>query len=452
MSEDRLGRLLGWVAQARYESLPREAIEAAKACLLNTVAAMLGGSGAPGAREVVHQVRHWEGRAECTVAVHGFKAPAPFAALANGVMAHAMDFDDTQVGTGFHPNVSLLPALFAALETAPVASGRDLLLAHVTGLEIGCRMTLAATHRAAHPWLTSTLFGVFGAAIAAGKVARLDERLLRHAVGIVYSSAGGNRQGLLDGAHMQRVQPGLCAQAAVTAVSLASAGVTGAHDVLEGHYGLYPSYYGADYEPEALVRDLGREFRMLELALKPFPCCSYAQEPIEAALRLAGEHPFRPDEIAEVRASVGSAHAARLVDRPYRAGSWAQVDAQFSMQYLLAAALSRRSLGLAELQEDALLDPALADLAGRVVVAVDPQSEGTVAMRFTNGGEASLRVPVAPGHPSRPFDESRLFAKLKDCAAHAAVPRSAAQAASIAEAVRRLDACERGADLLALLA
>jgi 2-methylcitrate dehydratase PrpD len=452
MSEDRLGRMVGWVAQARYQGLPREAIEAAKACLLNTVAAMLGGSGAPGAREVVGQVRHWQGRPECTVAVHGFKAPAPFAALANGVMAHAMDFDDTQVGTGFHPNVSLVPALLAALETTHAASGRDLLLAHVAGLEIGCRMTLAATHRAAHPWLTTTLFGVFGAAVAAGKVARLDERLLRHAVGIVYSSAGGNRQGLLDGAHTQRLQPGLCAQAAVTAVSLAAAGVTGAHDVLEGHYGLYPSCYGADYDPEALVRDLGREFRMLELALKPFPCCSYAQEPIEAALRLAGENSFRPEEITEVRVSVASAHAARLVDRPYEPGSCAQVDAQFSMQYLVAAALCRASLGLADFQESALGDPVVRDMARRVSVAVDPRAEGNVAVRFANGSEAALRVPVAVGHPSRPFDESRLFAKLKDCAAHAAEPVSEAQAARIAEAVHRLDGCERGAQLMAMLA
>src|SRR5688572_13887048 len=206
---DPLGRLVAWIAATRYEDLPAEAINASKTYLLNTAAAMLAGSSAPGAPEVVAQVREWGGRPESTVVVHGFKAPAPLAALANGVMAHAMDFDDTQVGTGLHANVSIVPALIAAAETAPTVSGRDVLLAHVLGLELACRMTLAATNRASHPWLTTTLFGVFGAAAAAGKILGLDEARLRHAVGIVYSSAGGNRQGLLDGTLIQRVQPGI---------------------------------------------------------------------------------------------------------------------------------------------------------------------------------------------------------------------------------------------------
>ena len=182
---------------------------------------MLAGSGAPGAPEIVSQVREWGGRPESTVAVHGLKVPAPMAALANGVMAHAMDYDDTQVGTGLHANVVVVPALLAMVETIPKASGRDLLLAHALGLELACRMTLAATNRGGHPWLTTTLFGIFGATLAAGKIAGLDAARLRHALGIAYSSAAGNRQGLLDGTLIQRVQPGLCAQAAVAAVAFA---------------------------------------------------------------------------------------------------------------------------------------------------------------------------------------------------------------------------------------
>ena len=452
MGGDPLGKLLAWVAAAKYEDLPAAAIDASKACLVNTAAAMLAGSNAPGAAEVVRQVREWGGRPESTVAVHGLKLPAPLAAFANGVMAHAMDFDDTQVGTGFHPNVSVVPALLAATEISAGASGCDVLLAHVLALEVACRMTLAATNRASHPWLTTTLFGVFGAAIAAGKILGMHEPLLRHAVGIAYSSAGGNRQGLLDGTLIQRVQPGFCAQAGVAAAALARQGVTGAQDTLEGRYGLYPSYYGEDYEPQALTSGLGRDFRMLELALKPYPCCSYSQEPIEAALELVRAHGIGADNLASADAWVISKHAAGLVDRPYEPRSCAQVDAQFSLQYVIAAAVCRGRLGVAEFQEDALRDPVVKDVARRVRVLVDPAREGCVEMRVKGGGTFSLCVPVARGHPKRPFTEADLLEKLRACGEHAAVPRSAAQAEALARAIFNLEREERGGALAGLLA
>ena len=452
MSNDPLGKMIAWVAATRCEDLPPAAMDASKTYLLNTAAAMLAGSNAPGAAQVVRQVREWGGKPESTVAVHGLKVPAPLAAFANGVMAHAMDYDDTQVGTGFHPNVSIVPALLASAEVSAGASGRDFLLAHVVALEVACRMTLAATNRGRHPWLTTTLFGVFGAAIAAGKILRLDEPLLRHAVGIAYSSAGGNRQGLLDGTLIQRVQPGLSAQAGVAAAALARQGVTGAHDVLEGRYGLYPSYYGEDYDPQALTAGLGKDFRMLELALKPYPCCSYSQEPIEAALDLVREHAIGADNLAGADVWVVSKHAAGLVDHPYRPRSCPQVDAQFSMQYVIAAAVCRGALGVADFQDDALRDPVVQEVAKRVRVFVDPAREGNVEMRVKGGGTFSRSVPIARGHPKRPFSERELREKLRACGEHAAAPRSPAQAEALAQVIFNLDREERVAPLAALLA
>jgi len=452
VSQDPLGKLLAWVAAAHYEDLPQPAIDASKTYLLNTAAAMLAGSSAPGAPEVVRQVRDWGGKPESTVAVHGFKVPAPLAAFANGVMAHAMDFDDTQVGTGFHPNVSIVPALLAVSEIVAPASGRDLLLAHVLALEVSCRMTLAATNRSRHPWLTTTLFGVFGATLAAGKLLGFNESLLRHATGIVYSSAGGNRQGLLDGTLIQRVQPGFCAQAAVAAVALARQGVTGAHDVFEGRYGLYPSYYGSDYEPDTLTRALGSDFHMLDLALKPYPCCSYSQEPIDAALELVREHRFGADDLLQVVVWVASPHAAGLVDRPYEPRSCPQVDAQFSMQYVIAAALRRRALGVADFQDEALHDPAVLALSRRVRVEIDPQREGSVELLLNDGRVLSRRVLLAPGHPRRPFDRRQMSDKLRECGAHAVVPRTEAQLAALEQGILELEQRARAADLAALLA
>jgi len=449
---DPLGELLSWACSARYEDLPATVVSASKTQVFNTVAAMLAGSTAPGAPQAVAQLREWGGAPQSTVVAHGLKAPAPLAAFANGVMAHAMDFDDTQVGTGFHGNVTIVPALLAVAETRPEASGRDFVLAHAVGLEIACRMTLAATRRAAHPWLTTTLFGVFGAAISAGRLLALDLPTLRQAVGIVYSSAGGNRQGLLDGTLIQRVQPGLCAQAAVTATGLARHGITGAQDVFEGRYGLYPSYYGSDYQPMALLEGLGGEFRLLDIALKAYPCCSYSQEPVDATLELQRMHGFAGDDVADVMAYVVSAHAAGLVDRPYAPRSCAQVDAQFSLQFVIAAALRRGALGIADFQERTLADPAVLALSGRVRVGVDPEREGVVEIRLKDGRQLSHRVPRARGHPANPLDLPALRSKLRECALQAAVARSEEQIAALERDVMGLEQVRSAATLAALLA
>jgi 2-methylcitrate dehydratase PrpD len=436
---DALQQVLDWVERARCDDLPEAVVRAAKDYLLNTVAAMLSGSTAPGAAEIVAQVREWGGREQCVVVAHGLEVPAPLAALANGVMAHALDFDDTQVGTGLHANVSLVPALLAAAQLRPSASGRDFLLAHVTGLEVSCRLTLAAMRRSSHPWLTTTLFGIFGATVSAAKLLGLDATQTRHAVGIAYSSAGGNRQGLLDGTLVQRIQPGLCAQAALTAVALAARGVTGAIDVLEGRYGLYPCYYGDDHDLAALTDGLGQSYRMLDIAIKAYPCCSYSQEPIEAALHFVRAGDIEPAQVERAVAYVVSDHAAGLIGRPYAPRSCAQVDAQFSIQYVIAAALVRRRLGLADFNEPALHDPAVLALAPRVHVLVDPKRAGTLELHLRGGAVLSKRVLEVAGHPGQRLGADALAERLRQSSDCAHAPRTEEQLAALLDVVGRLD-------------
>jgi 2-methylcitrate dehydratase PrpD len=447
-ASDPLGELLDWATRLRYEDLPDGVVHAAKRVLLNTIAATLAGSSAPGAREAVRRAEDWGGRPTSTVAVFGLKTSAPLAAFANGVMAHAMDFDDTQASTGFHPSVSLLPALLAVSQIGD-ASGKGLLTSFVAGLEIGCRMTLAATNRAAHPWLTTTLFGPLGAVIGAGCLLGIDPVQLRHAVGIAYSSVGGNRQGLLEGALIQRVQPGLSAQAAVAAVQLAQDGLTGAHDVLEGRYGLYPSHYGEDYRRETLTKALGHDYELRGIGMKAYPCCSYSQEPVEAACELARAPGFDVGGLAEVRAWVGTKHAAGLVDRPYTPRACPQVVAQFSLQYVIAASLRTHALTLLHFQDSALHDPELIALAARVRVLIDPAKEGTVELVTHDGQVRSCRVRVARGHPSLPLSDSELRAKLDECAQAAARPVSAEY---LAQLVQGLENCPRASDLAEAMA
>lgn len=448
---DHLGALIDFAAGIRYDDVPSEVIHLAKTFLLDTLAVTLAGSSAPGVLPVIEQVREWGGAEQSSIAVFGDRVPAVHAALANAVMGHARDFDDTHDGAGFHANICVVPALLAAAEMRGGVSGPELLTAHVVGLEVGCRMAVAAGPGIKHGWLPTTLFGCFGATAAVARVLGLGAADMRHAFGIAYSHAGGNRQGLLDGALTKRIQPGLYAKAAVLSASLARRGISGARDVLDGRYGLYPLYVDRGYRLEAITDALGTRFEMAEVGLKPYPCCRATHEAIDAALDLVREERLDPTRVADVTVSVATRDVLNLVGQPLTLRDSIQVDAQFSLQYTVAAALRRGAIGLADFEDAAIRDPGVLALARRVSVDVGEPGGVTVDVRMTDGRVLSRRVEVAHGHPSRPMTRDELADKCVRCAEQAAVKLPPDRVTSLVETVSALERVDDASHLAAML-
>jgi 2-methylcitrate dehydratase PrpD len=423
----------------RPEALPDDVREKAKTLLLDTLATMVGGSGAPGVAQVLAQLQEWGGTAQSTIAVFGGKLPAPAAAMINAVMAHALDFDDTYDETGLHANVCVVPALLAVAEAKGHVSGAELVAAHAVGLEISSRLALAAGSRIAPGWLPTTLFGCFGATAAAGRIMGLSQEQLKHALGIVYNSAGGNRQGLLDGALTKRIQPALYAQAAVTAAALAKRGVTGPDRAFDGKYGLFPLFVQEGYDLATLTGDLGDRFAFLGIGIKPYPCCRGNHPSIDAALELAGGHSIDPSDIRAVTVYLANQGVADLVGQPFQLRRNPQVDAQFSVRYTVAAALSRGRLGLADFDESRIRDDRVTALANRIEVMVDPDRHGTVHLLLCNGETLSARSEHASGHPMKPLTRDALFGKLADCVERAAWPLPPGCAEDLQRRIERVE-------------
>lgn len=450
---DHLGELVRFAASARYGDLPSQVRTAAKAFLLDTIAVTLAGSNAPGVWPVVEQVREWGGAEQSSIAVFGGKVPAIHAAFANGVMGHALDFDDTHDGAGLHANICVVPALLAAAEMRGGVSGRELMTAHAVGLEVTCRMAVAAGPDIKYGWLPTTLFGCFGATAAVARVLGLSEAEMRHAFGITYSQAGGNRQGLLDGALTKRIQPGLYAKAAVMSVSLARRGITGARNVSDGRYGLYPLYVGQGYCLDRLADGLGTQFELLNIGVKPYPCCRGTHEAIDAALDLARDPRLDLGRLRRVVVYVSTRDVADLVGQPFRLRESIQVDAQFSLQYTVAAALSRGRISLSDFDEVAIRDPQVLELARRIAITVDRSKGVTVEAHMTDGQLLAARVTVARGHPTRALTGEELAAKCRGCAEHAAgkfrPERIAALVSTVSDLEEADDASSLGASMVA---
>ena len=97
------------MVKTEYRDLPSEVVAATKQHLMHTLATAIGGSGAPGCKAVVDLVSEWGGREESTILVYGGKVPAIHAALADGTMAHALDFCVNDDRTDYKTSVVAVP-------------------------------------------------------------------------------------------------------------------------------------------------------------------------------------------------------------------------------------------------------------------------------------------------------------------------------------------------------
>ncbi len=268
MTLDPAFALCDHVVRTRLADLPAAAITATRRDILDTFGCILGGSGAPGIGDIFALLDDWGGKPESRVVLHDRALPAPQAAMMNASMGHALDFDDTHDTAGsIHPGISVLAASLAIVDRLGGVTGQDFVLAVTLGLDVSCRIALASTLD--RGWHRTAAIGVFGATAAAGKLLGLTSDQMRHALGIAYSHAAGNRQCILDGALTKRLQAGQAASSGVFSAILARRGFTGAHNIFGGRFGFLELYQPNGADAALLTQDLGSAFRGRTSASSP---------------------------------------------------------------------------------------------------------------------------------------------------------------------------------------
>jgi 2-methylcitrate dehydratase PrpD len=455
MPADPAHTLAAHVCRTTYADLPEEAVVASKRDILDTLGAALGGSVAPGIAILLGLIKHWGGRAESSVLLEREKVPAPQAALVNAAMGHALDFDDTLDRAGsIHPGTSVFAVSFAVAETLGGVSGRDLLLAVTLGLDVSCRVALAAT--VDRGWHRTAAMGIFGATAAAGKLLGLSVEQMVHAFGIAYSQAAGNRQCILDGALTKRLQAGQAASSAVLAAVLARDNFTGAHQVFAGRYGFFPMYQFDGYHLAALDEDLGTVFRGVELSFKPYPCGRPTHAALDVALEL-----YRRLDLASTAAGAEITEILVTTDQQtyenyFRPGGPMRhptqvVEAQFSLPFLIAAALALGKIGIREVaQVDDARVLALTERISGASRADASKGWTQITVRCADGRMVTLETSSPSGSPERPLSDMQLAAKFRDCAAHAARPLAQATIEHAIDHIWHLDKAIDATELLRL--
>ncbi|MEW5704430.1 MAG: MmgE/PrpD family protein [Pseudomonadota bacterium] len=387
------------------------------------------------------------------------RLPLRDAAVMNGFLIHGLDYDDTHVAGIVHPTASAFPAALAAATLAK-ASGREMLTAFILGIEASARIGAVAKggfhYVGFHP---TSLAGIFGCTLIAGKLFGLDAKALGMAQGIALSLASGSMEFLADGAWTKRLHPGWAAAAGLTAAMLAKHGFVGPREAYEGRFGLYKSHLGpeeAKCDYGLATADLGEVWELRNVATKPYPACHFAHACIDAALALREANKLQPEAIAHIQALVPK-EVVKTVCEPLEkkrrpANGY---EAQFSIPYLVAVAITRGHFGLAELEPPTLSDPATLALAGKVDYAVDPNSgfpkyfSGELRVTLQDGRVLSHREHKNRGCADRPLTVKEIRAKFQG---NAALAIDAKKSAAILEAIETIESCPRAADLGEVLA
>jgi 2-methylcitrate dehydratase PrpD len=404
-----------FVTSLRYEDIPSAVVEKAKACIIDTVAVSAYGAQLPWSKTIIDYCLRNSAAGDAAIIGTAHKVRSPSAALVNGALSHSFELDaPVHPSVGVHPGPGcVLPGLAVAQEEG--SSGRDFITAFVAGFEAMHRMAGTAPQSCEKKGFHAPgLFGVFGAAMTAGRLMGLDAERMTNALGI----AGSLCSGLLEFSHsgggmVKRLHPGRAAEGGVMAASLAREGFTGPPTVIEGKYG-FLNVYCSNADLSRLSAGLGEVWQTLTVAHKRYAAHGQAHVPMTAALALKTEQGIRGEHIASVMVEGNEKIVSHHdIKEPQEIGM-----AQYSVPFCMAIALLRDPLDPGAFSEEAVNDPAIRALTRNVTVAVladAPEDQGKasrVTVRLKNGRVLVKEMHSYPGMPEEPLTTAELRQKF----------------------------------------
>ena len=408
-------RLASFAADLSYEALPPDVVERGRMFLLDGAAVMVAAAGYARENDDRMLVRYLEAAAPAagpsTVVGHGIRTSPMMAAFANGCMMEVLDYSDSNLGNLTHNGTPVLPAALAVAEQVSAPWG-DLCAAIVAGYEVHTR--LLTTVQPGH-WYrgfqSAGTFGTSGAAVAAGRLLGLDAGGIAAALGVsgfIMPVSNGDNE--FRGHSAKPVHGGQGATCGVSSALLAQSGYRAGP--LEGeppryHAALHILSDGPDLE--RAIEGFGEKWHSRDVAFKPYPLGHLIVGPVEAVLDLLAEAPIDAGEVDSVDIATYQA-AVHGCGKKYSTPESNYVDCHFSMPFCVAATLIEKEMTPRQLRNDFIANPAVHELASRVVVTEDPAMSARfpaewpleLVVRMSDGTTRSRRIDKVKWSDSRP--------------------------------------------------
>jgi 2-methylcitrate dehydratase PrpD len=404
-----------YIAGALVLALPDVVVEKARHHILDTLAAMVSGTELKPGRLAIGYATAQAGAPEASIVGTRMRTSAVNAALANGMLAHADETDDSHAPSRTHPGCAVVPAALAIAERIH-ASGEAFLRAVVLGYDVCARINLAlgpdALAMAAHA--THSIGGTFGAGAAAGALLGLDAPRIRHLLSYCAQQASGVACNVRDSEHIEKAFDfgGMPARNGVAAATMVAAGFTGVDDVFAGERNFLDAYSAAP-NPSQIAHALGERFEILATNIKKWSVGSPAQAALDALTHIIESAPFVTGDIAAIRVHLPT-RSARTVDNAPMP--------DVNVQHLIALLLVDRTLTFQSVHDHARMhDPAV--LAVRKLIELIPSQELTAAhpprqaiveIALRDGRVLSHRTRAVRGTADNPMTRAEVEAKALD--------------------------------------
>jgi len=420
-----------FASNLQLADLPERCLEAARTGIADCVGVMLAGSAEPAVRIVSAMVNASTQNNGAPEIPSNRSLNAPDAALVNGVAAHVLDYDD--VALAGHPSAVLVPAILAEGWSLD-SSGSDVVAAYVGGYELWAQLAALEQglyhERGFHP---TALMGSLAAAAACARLHGLDAEKTGHAIAISASLASGLVANF--GTMTKSLHAGRAAQSGVVAARLASQGFTASLDVLEHQTGFLRAHSpsGAPIVADGAI-DIGSNWRLSTLGLnvKRYPICYATHRSIDAMLGLVATYQLKPQDVREIRVHTGATQMLMLRNSRPQTG----LEAKFSMQFAMAAALVAGRVGLSELTDEFVSRPEVSAAMAKVNCSTtenvmdgdQPFAPADQVSVVLASGEVLDHAPIvhAKGSWQSPLTREELEEKFEDCATRVFSPRHAA--------------------------
>ena len=423
MSNNELGvyleKMIDNILSTRFENIPGAAVDHAKDRIIDTVGCLICGANDSGNPELLKIVRGWGGNPEGRIFVHGDRVPVGTAAMVNCIICRSFDFEpvsplvDGKSAPGHISGTTVTTAL--TVGDAYDVSGKELLSALLVGDDTAARILVAGENSGAgrgrdHVGQANS----FGATAIAGRLMGLNSSQLRNAFGLIVDHLGGVQRMISETVTGFKLSQGTSARDAIFCVQLAREGWTGIEDALLSEGGYYALFTGGVRDPNILIKDLGKNYYS-DGTFKPYPCCRMNHAGVDCALAVVNKHKINAGDIEQIVLYAAPGALRDIIGQPFRIRNFAHASAGFSLQYCVANVLLRGSSRPEHYTDEAIRDPAIADLTKKMKMA--ELTEGNmesarVKVRMKDGQEFDEFAEIAKGDPRKPISREELRAKF----------------------------------------
>ena len=450
MAENQLTeKLIDFALNFRTEDIPWDVMDNQKTVLIDSIGVMTAASALEPAAKPFLDFAAANGSGESTILGAGLKTSPVLAAMANGALIHALDYEDGHDVSHAHPNTASVPSILAYAE-AENKDGKETLAAMVIASEIAVRLKMCLTGNDLRDcgWYSPPMFAAYGAVLGLSRLLGFTKEEALDALSICMTQISLPGQSARSKASVLRgIREALSAKAAAFGAEMARCGVKARMDEpFEGPFGLFMACFRNLYDPEVIFDGLGERWECKALRFKAWPCCGTSHGVVDAITSLIRLEDIKPEQVKRVHLYVNKPHLNLLEPRDVKYRPASLAAAKFSLPFAVALSLRDGNVTLNSYKEEALSDPGLLRLMDTVTFEMQPEDtvipEGSIPDDFikvdieTNSGVFTARNVISSGSPKKPLSRQQLLDKFRDCMSFGA---RKSDAEAIISAVDRLD-------------